>query len=183
MIEPMPALHRPLFLNRDQIRRLWVGHFRRHSLFYSLVVPLIVAAFCYFQRHYQLGLNVVTPSLPSKLVLIEKGVQPTRGQMFSFRWHGGAPWPDGAGFLKIAAGMPGDTVTVQGCEVYLNGKLMGVAKQSSSSGEKLSVIGPGVIPAGRIYAYAPHPDSLDSRYEKTGLIPQDEVIGVAHELF
>lgn len=183
MIDPIPAQHRPIFLNRDQFIRLWGQHFREHSRFYGFALPLIVVACWYFQSHYQLGLNVVTPSLPSKLVLIEKGVQPTRGQMFSFRWHGGAPWPDGAGFLKIAAGMPGDFVTVQGREVFLNGKLMGVAKQRSSFGERLAVIAPGVIPPGRIYAYAPHPDSLDSRYEKTGLIPQGEVIGVARALF
>lgn len=183
MIDPIPAQHRPLFLNRDQFVNVWVRHFQAHSRFYRFGVPLIIIGFLYFQSRYQLGLNVVTPSLPSRLVLIEKGVHPSRGEMFSFRWHGGAPWPDGAGFLKIAAGMPGDIVSVEGRNVYLNGKWMGVAKERTSSGEPLSVIAPGTIPPGRIYAYAPHPDSLDSRYAKTGLIPQQEVIGVAHELF
>jgi conjugal transfer pilin signal peptidase TrbI len=45
-------------------------------------------------------------------------------------------------------------------------------------------LGPtGVIPANHFYVYAPHKDSLDSRFALTGWIPLERVSGRAIPLF
>jgi conjugal transfer pilin signal peptidase TrbI len=45
-------------------------------------------------------------------------------------------------------------------------------------------LGPtGILPAGRYYVRAPHPDSLDSRYWLTGWISDAQIIGRAYALF
>ena len=41
----------------------------------------------------------------------------------------------------------------------------------------------GVIPAGHYYVYAPHKDSLDSRYALVGWISEEEIIGRTFSLF
>jgi conjugal transfer pilin signal peptidase TrbI len=60
---------------------------------------------------------------------------------------------------------------------------MSSAKPRSQTGEPL-VLGPtGVIPANHFYVYAPHKDSLDSRFALTGWIPLERVSGRAIPLF
>ena len=162
---------------------IWARHFLRWRYVYLLVVPMFFLTWLYFIQHYQIGINVVTASLPYKVVLIAKNASVRRGDLFVFKWHGGDPWPNGASFFKVVKGLPGDLVEVKGREVFINGTSVGVAKERSSSGVPVAVIAPGVIPPGRIYAYAPHRDSLDSRYQTTGLISERDVIGVAHVLF
>jgi len=41
----------------------------------------------------------------------------------------------------------------------------------------------GVIPEGHYYMYAPHPDSLDSRYSMVGLIGQPLILGKTIPIF
>ena len=59
----------------------------------------------------------------------------------------------------------------------------GQAKTVARDGRALLPGPTGVIPSGRFHVYAPHPDSLDSRYAITGWIRQDQIIGKAHALF
>ena len=101
----------------------------------------------------------------------------------AFRWQGGGPYPAGVTFVKIMAGMPGDTVTEADRQFFVNGIPVGTAKRLSRKGAPLDIGPTGSIPSGQYYVKAPHPDSLDSRYRLTGWISQSQIIGRAYVLF
>ncbi len=133
-------------------------------------------------RHYTLGVNV-TASLPVRFFVIHRGERPQRGQYVALRWTGGGPYPAGALFIKILAGVPGDVVRCQAHRFFVNDTLMGVAKTVARSGAPL-VPGPtGILPNGHYYVNAPHPDSLDSRYALTGWPTDAQIVGRAYALF
>jgi conjugal transfer pilin signal peptidase TrbI len=101
----------------------------------------------------------------------------------AFRWPGGGPYPAGVTFVKIIAGMAGDAVTRADREFFVNGMPVGQAKTTSRMGLPLEPGPTGILPAGRYYVQAPHPDSLDSRYRLTGWISDAQIIGRAYALF
>ena len=136
----------------------------------------------WFDARYALGLNA-TDSLPQRLFLIERGEQPHRGDYVAFRWQGGGPYPAGATFIKIVAGVPGDVVTRVDGHYFVNGQPMGQAKSVSRQGLPLQPGPTGTVPAGFFYVRAPHPDSLDSRYALTGWVSKTQILGRAHALF
>ncbi len=173
-------LHHPFIdrFDRDAFRVRLSNHLRNWGIAYLL---LIVAAVI-FQAHYGLGLNA-SPSLPHRFFLIHKGEMPQRGEYIAFRWHGGGPYPAGVTFVKIVAGMSGDTVTRADRDFFVNATPVGQAKAVSRQGVPLELGPTGVLPAGRYYVRAPHPDSLDSRYQLTGWVSEDQIIGRAHALF
>ena len=164
--------------DRESFQRRLSQHLRRWGIVYLL---LIVAA-ALFQAHYAFGLNV-SPSLPQRFFLIHKGELPLRGQYVAFRWPGGGPYPAGVTFVKIIAGMAGDTVTRVDREFFVNGMPVGQAKTTSRQGLPLEPGPTGILPADRYYVRAPHPDSLDSRYRLTGWISDAQIIGRAYALF
>jgi conjugal transfer pilin signal peptidase TrbI len=153
-------------------------HFRRWGIAYLA----IVAAALLFKGHFVFGINSST-SLPQRVFLIHKGEAPERGQYVAFRWQGGGLYPAGTTFVKILAGVPGDTVTRNERDFFVNGEFVGKAKTQGRSGTPLEPAAVGVIPPGRYFVRAPHPDSLDSRYEPPGLITKDQMIGRAYALF
>lgn len=154
------------------------AHIRRWGLAYLLaaVAALVI------QSHFTLGINA-SPSLPHRLYLIHKGAMPIRGDLVAFRWAGGGPYPTGVTFVKILEGAPGDTVTRVDREFFVNGHAVGIAKPFSRTGIALELGASGILPAGRYYVRAPHPDSLDSRYALTGWITREQIIGRAYALF
>ena len=153
-------------------------HFRRWGIAYFA----IVTAALLFKSHFVFGINSST-SLPQHVFLIHKGKAPERGQYVAFRWQGGSLHPAGITFVKILAGVPGDTVTRKERDFFVNGEFVGTAKTRSRAGIVLEAAAAGVIPPGRYFVRAPHPDSLDSRYRLPGLIAQDQIIGRAYALF
>jgi hypothetical protein len=89
-------------------------------------------------------------------------------------------------------------ITIKDKEVKVSGNLIGVAKpfikkfedflkgNSSLKDElkdrknlRLHAISPGVIPPHQFFAYTPHKDSFDSRYQEIGLIDEKDIIGTA----
>lgn len=83
-------------------------------------------------------------------------------------------------------------------EVYVNGKSIGIVKPFSKKllpalefarnkkEEKFSIkefslnaIDAGKIPTHKFFAYTPHKDSFDSRYQEIGLIDEKDIIGTA----
>ena len=164
--------------DRETFLRRLIQHLRRWGIVYLL---LIVAA-ALFQAHYAFGLNV-SPSLPQRFFLIHKGELPLRGHYVAFRWAGGGPYPAGVTFVKIIAGMAGDSVTRADREFFVNGMPVGQAKTTSRQGLPLELGPTGILPAGRYYVRAPHLDSLDSRYRLTGWISDAQIIGRAYALF
>lgn len=161
-----------------QFRIRTAVHLRRWGLAYaaSLVGAL------WFHSHYALGLNA-THSLPGTLYLIERGALPQRGEHVAFRWAGGGPYPAGVTFIKVLAGQPGDTVTREDATFVVAGTALGQAKPTSRRGEPLEPGPTGALPEGRYFVFAPHPDSLDSRYALTGWIARKQIIGRARAIF
>jgi conjugal transfer pilin signal peptidase TrbI len=153
-------------------------HLRRWGLAYAAAVFAAV----WFHSHYALGLNA-THSLPGTLYLIERGALPKRGEYVAFRWVGGGPYPMGVTFIKLLAGQSDDTVTRDGMTFVVAGTAIGQAKQLSRRGEPLQPGPTGTLPEGRYFVFAPHPDSLDSRYALTGWIAREQIIGRAHAIF
>ena len=88
----------------------------------------------------------------------------------------GSPVP----YLKTVRGVPGMTVAVaDDGTVRLDGVPFGRAKTHALDGRPLATIAPGVIPPGRYFLHADHPDSHDSRYAEIGLVPRSLILGRA----
>lgn len=161
------------FLDRgERWGAAWTRHFAHQWVAYLLLFALFALLF----KHYSFALNGST-SLPFKMFVVEKNAPVTRGDYVAFRWHGAGPFAEGTTFGKQVVGIEGDTVTQSEREFFVNGKSFGKAKLVSKTGVSLEIGPTGVIPQGRLYVHAPHPDSLDSRYAWSGWIPTDRVIG------
>ena len=158
---------------------------RRHPVAWS-AFALVAAAGFVFSHYFWLRFTL-TESMPWHLVLVEKAPPAPdslkRGDLVAWRWPGGLIYPEGAVFLKVVKGLPGDRVSVTGRDFYVNGEYVGRAKMLSRYGHTLEASRPGVVPAGHYYLYAPHRDSLDSRYAATGYVAHERILGRAYGLF
>lgn len=125
----------------------------------------------------------LTHSLPGHLYVIYRGAPVERGDLLAFRWHGGATYPAGTTFIKIAVGGSGDVVKRVGNAFWVNGRYIGIAKTRSKAGVPLTPAQAGVIPQGQYFVATPSPDSLDSRYALTGNIKQGDVLGKVYAIF
>ncbi len=168
----------PFRFDTEDFRRSLRAHLGRWGIAY-LVIFLAATS---FKMHFALGLNNAE-SPPHRVFLIHKGELPARGQYVAFRWSGGGPYPAGATFVKILAGVPGDTVTRVERDFLVNDDFVGTAKTHSRSGVSLDLGPTGELPPGHYYVRAPHPDSLDSRYPLTGWVVYSQIIGRAYALF
>ena len=91
----------------------------------------------------------------------------------------GSPIP----YMKRVLGLPGERVEVDDKRrVFVNGVFAGIAKRRALNGRELETVASGVIPPGRYYVHAEHPDSHDSRYEEVGLVPLSRIRGRALSL-
>ena len=129
-----------------------------------------------------------TPSLPYRVALLQYGPHALqRGDFIVFAFAGEAqihyPGLRGQPFFKIVRGVPGDVVTVTGRQVAVNGQPVGMAKTQAYDHRPLAPIAPTVIPPGHYYVQGTHPDSFDSRYQASGLVRAEQVIGVVVPLF
>lgn len=156
-----------------------IPHLRRNWLFWGGLVGAILL----FNAFFTLAITV-TESLPYRVFVVIKGnLNIKRGDYIAWRWAGGGPYKAGLSFVKQVRGMAGDTVTSEGRDFFVNGEYMSTAKPRTRTGEPLALGPTGVIPANHFYVYAPHNDSLDSRFALTGWIPLKRVSGRAIPLF
>ena len=129
-----------------------------------------------------------TPSLPYRVAWLQYH-HPSlrRGDFIIFSFSGEAqtryPGLRGQPFFKIVRGLPGDVVTVAGRHVAINGEEVGVAKTNAYDHRPLVPITPTFIPRGQYYVQGTSPDSFDSRYQDSGLVRAEQVIGVVVPLF
>jgi conjugal transfer pilin signal peptidase TrbI len=159
--------------------RLVAAALRRHA---RLFLALLTAG-AVFNHFCLLGVNL-TESLPDHVFLVLKGnLELERGDYAAYRWPGGGPYRAGMIMVKIVRGLPGDRVETVGRDYYLNGDWVGRAKPLSRKGLPLSPGPTGIIPPGRYYLFAPHRDSLDSRYALVGWIPEARMVGRVIALF
>ena len=83
-------------------------------------------------------------------------------------------------YLKTVRGVPGMRIEIgPNRTVSLDGVAVGRAKTHALDGRLLEAIAPGVIPPGRYFLHAGHPDSHDSRYAEIGLVPRSRILGRA----
>ena len=83
-------------------------------------------------------------------------------------------------YLKTVRGLPGMRIEIEPDRtVFLDGVAVGRAKMYALDGRPLEAIAPGVIPPGRYFLHADHPDSHDSRYAVIGLVPRARILGRA----
>ena len=169
------------FLRRRFAECRDLARFLRHHWFATVLIVLVYAA----AKHW-LWFNI-SPSLPYNLVWLEYGATPQRGELMLYRFAGptlpGIEHLNALPFFKRAAGMPGDEIRVVNRIVSVGDTRIGFARYHASSGLALDPIPAGVIPAGYIFAQADSPDSFDSRYAQSGLVPVDRILGVAHPIF
>ncbi|HZX83282.1 MAG TPA: conjugative transfer signal peptidase TraF [Reyranella sp.] len=129
-----------------------------------------------------------TPSLPYRVAVMQYGHAPLRrGDLVIFAFAGEAQLHyrglHGQPFFKLVRGLPGDVITVQGRIVFINGEPAGVAKTHAYDRLPLAPIAPTVIPAGQYYVQGTSPDSFDSRYQESGLVRAEQVLGVVTPIF
>lgn len=161
------------------VARALGSHLARFFWLYAFAA----ASFVWFHAHYWFAVNM-TESLPYTLFLVSRDERPTSpGDYVAFEWRRNEFYGPKWVFVKRIAGVGGQAVAVVDRQVFVDGKPVGYAKTASRRGIPLDPIQPGVIPPGYIYAQAPHPDSLDSRYAVTGLIAPNRVVGKAYALF
>jgi len=158
-----------------------------------------IAAILFLQLFFRIDINY-TDSLPHHAYITIKGSgwNLKRGDYAVFGFpneNPASPFRKGDHLVKIVAGVPGDTVVVdengtvrilsqdQPGLAKLGGFPAGIAKPYSKSGRALDPIKGGVIPDGYYYMYAPHTDSLDSRYSMVGLVNQSLIHGVTLPIF
>ena len=165
-------------LSIGSVRQVISERFDRRILAFGVIIIAAVT----FQHYFVFGVNA-TPSLPHTLYLIHKGEPIGRGDLIAFRWAGGGPYIAGITFVKIAAGVPGDTISRHERDYYVNGLYVGTAKRYAKDGAALALMDTGVLNADEYYVQAPHLDSLDSRYRLTGWIAANRIIGRAYALF
>jgi len=128
-----------------------------------------------------------TPSLPYRVALMRRQHPVQRGDLIVFSFDGQAqvryPGLRGQPFFKRVRGIPGDVVTVLERTVFINGEPVGQAKPRTFDGQPLTPIAPMVIPPGHFYVQGTSPDSLDSRYQASGLVRAEQVLGVVTPIF
>ena len=129
-----------------------------------------------------------TPSLPYRVALVHAVPAALhRGDYIVFAFAGDAqtdyPGLRGQPFFKIVRGLPGDTVTVSGRTVAINGQVVGTAKTHAFDRRPLDPITPTVIPPGHYYVQGTSADSFDSRYRASGLVRAEQVLGTVVPLF
>jgi conjugal transfer pilin signal peptidase TrbI len=173
-----PRLNRLARAFWHQHLQLW-RHVCRRWYVYALALLLGAVA-----SHW-IGLNF-TNSVPERLVWLEHGAAPQRGDLIVFRFkaeQGATAKLSGTRWLKRVAGVPGDVITVDGRTVYLNGQLIGNAIERTPRGSVMTVVEPGVVPEGHYFIGGSTRDSLDSRYRDVGLVKREQVIARAHRIF
>ncbi len=126
-----------------------------------------------------------TDSLPEHYFVQLTKMTPKKGDL-TIVYNG---WYKGR-IIKKIIGEAGDQITsdVHG-NVWINDLKVGRAHQrteftnqasntdSNQRGLTLTTIKSQVIPEGRVFLYAPHPKSFDSRYEEVGLVKLSDLEG------
>ena len=185
-----PRLSLPDYLD------LCMTHFRRYWKHY--LIP-VVAVFL-LQFVIRIDINY-TESLPDHVFITVKGWKTglKRGDYVAYAFPSEnpvSPFRKGDHMVKIIGGVAGDLVVMKENRYFeiiqpgrdeivkvLGGSTLGMAKTLSRTGKPLDAGPVGVIPEGRFYVYAPHKDSLDSRYAMVGWITDQDILGRTFSLF
>ncbi len=154
-----------------------------NTIFYFFVALFIAAVMIAISNRWFIYNINVSHSLDGLVYVIHKDEQVKRGNYVGFSWRGDQFYKPGSIFVKIVTGVPGDVVSVNGREVFVNGKKIGIAKEKSERGIPLEPIKGTTLKEGEYFVSTPSKDGYDSRYARVGLIKQNEILGKAYEIF
>lgn len=124
-----------------------------------------------------------TPSMDGTLFFVFKNQFPSKGEIAAFHPPYDNLYPDAMWFGKYIVGIPGDLVSIEGRDFYINGRYIGTAKKYSSGGKKMEMSSPGVIPEGYYFVWTNHENSYDSRYADIGWIPRTNIFGRMRRIY
>jgi conjugal transfer pilin signal peptidase TrbI len=124
-----------------------------------------------------------TDSLPHKCFIVHLKQPPKVGDYVLFEPPLSANLPERTKLTKQILGCPGDLVSAEGLDYFINGKWVAKAKTHSLRGESLQPGPVGLLGKRQFYVGTKHPDSFDSRYKRMGWISQDYILGVAYPVW
>ena len=177
-------------LSASEYVKLCVASFKQHwwQILTPILFVLVLQQFVRFEVNY-------TESLPDHVFVTVKGWTSglKHGDYVTYEFpceNSVSLFKKGDHMVKIVGGVAGDRVVMNEARTFtvlradaseaqnsLGGQLMGVAKTHSKTGKPVAPGPTGVIPEDHYYVFAPHPDSLDSRYAEVGFLPKAAIVG------
>jgi conjugal transfer pilin signal peptidase TrbI len=139
-----------------------------------------------FARAHALLVNA-SPSLRCWAIWLTRGAEPGKGDLVLFvpprsalleRHFGREPGL----FGKRVLGMPGQHVTREGRQFFVDGVPVALAKPMTRTGEPLALGPTGTIPKGCYFVGSPHKDGFDSRYAAIGWICRPRILGTGRAI-
>ncbi len=168
-------------LAKEYLVMVWRTFSQKYAVWFLIPLVIIVAA----AQYVSFAMNL-SESLPGHVFMILKRQayeDYKRGDLVAYRWQGDY-YVKGTQMIKIIGGVPGDTVSRVGKEFFINGNSVGVAKDRTLLNLPIEAnTFSGIIPKPYFWVMTPHKDSLDSRYQTTGLIGYGQFIGKAIKVF
>jgi conjugal transfer pilin signal peptidase TrbI len=161
--------------------KIRIAQFRKKLVRWLCVLGAFILSCYAVTPFYSIGFNI-THSLDGYMYLIEKGTSPLKDGVYAFNPPKN-PYQNQHYFVKYVKGIPGDVVSWEGNDFFINGQKMGAYKPVSKEGMPLTKGFSGVIPYGYYFVWTPHVDSFDSRYGEIGLIHEKAFIGSAERIF
>lgn len=157
-----------------------------------IAVALIYPPLLWFQAHYRIAYDMIegVNCLPYSVFLVDLDDRDVaRGDYVAFEARQMEPfYANGTMAIKLAAGVPGDHVTVGREGVAVNGEHWGELVHAEEGGRLWELgrrpadfVRDEQVPARHLWMMATHVRSYDSRY--WGYIENDQVIGRAIPLF
>ncbi len=147
----------------------------------GMIFGIIITYIYYPKQPYRIGL-IDTPSIFERVVIYKlinlDEIKIKRGNLYVFPLEKNTKYyKKGTMFIKYAECLPGDTLKVKGLKYYCNGKYFATAQKTDNKGIPVKhFVYNGIIPKGKVFMYAPHPRSYDSRY--WGFLDENDIKGV-----
>ena len=161
----------------------------RWALLAGLSLACVLGLGGYATSRYRLGLDLQAQGCldGARVFLIDTFADPEdvmQGDLVAFRAQGtGVPVFEGRVFVKHAAGVPGDWVTVDPAHTWINGMRLadGLALAATLKRDPADFVRHERVPVEHFWMLGETADSFDSRY--WGFLPQARVVGKAYALF
>ncbi len=155
----------------------------------AVALALTLAVGAYAASRYRVGIDFQRHGClidQSWLFVIDTQVTPesiVQGDLVAFRLvGGGVPAFEGQLFVKRAAGVPGDWVSVTPQDTRINGMVMaqGLALAKALERDPASLVRETRVPVEHFWMLGETPDSFDSRY--WGMLPMTRMLGKVYVL-
>ena len=156
-----------------------------NKIFYSpklwlpVIAMLLLISYCSYKTEV---LIAKTASLPYKIFLLAKTHDFKKNNYVAINNHHTTYYGE-PNMVKQIIGLPGDLLVIEAEDFYINGIYYGKIKNKTRHNKPLTAVATQFIPTGHVFAYAPHTDSFDSRYQEFGFVSMEKIRGRAYALF